>query len=80
MIKIALGDWVLSRSEAFKILLSKFRDHKIATKEAFDKVKKRHNKYEDHIEDHEIRLRELETILAVLHENDPIKIKKKIRK
>ena len=35
MIKIPIGDWFLARSEAFKLLMMKFRDHKINTKEAF---------------------------------------------
>ncbi len=79
MIKIAVGDGFLARSEAFKLLLDKFRDHKLNTKDAFAKVRKKHDKYDDRLGDLEIRVNELQTILNALSENDPIKIKKKVK-
>ena len=77
MINIPIGDWFLARSEAFKILMIKFRDHKIQTKQAFSKVKSKHTQYDQAIKEHRDRIEELEQILSSLKEVTPIKIKKK---
>jgi hypothetical protein len=77
VINIPIGDWFLARSEAFMILLTKFRDHKIQTKNAFSKVKSKHNSYDKTLVAHNERIEELEKILGSLQEVSPIKIKKK---
>ncbi len=77
MIIIPIGDWFLARSEAFKILMMKFRDHKIQTKQAFSKVKSKHNQYENVLKEHKERIEEMEKILLSLKEVTPFKIKKK---
>ena len=77
MIDIPIGDWFLARSEAFKVLMMKFRDHKITTKESFSKVRLKHNSYDQTLNDHKERIEELEKILTTLKEVPYIKIKKK---
>jgi len=77
VINIPIGDWFLARSEAFMILLTKFRDHKIQTKNAFSKVKSKHSSYDRTLTAHNERIEELEKILGSLQEVSPIKIKKK---
>ena len=77
MIFIPIGDWFLARSEAFKILMMKFRDHKIHTKQAFSKVKSKHNQYDEALKEHKDRIEEMEKILSSLKEVSPIKIKRK---
>ena len=85
MKKIAIGDWFLSRSEAFKILVEKFKEHlndyKIelrqqSTKSGFSRVKARHYFYDRRFNELNARVKELENILETLNEN-PIKIEKK---
>ena len=77
MICIPIGDWFLARSEAFKILMMKFRDHKIHTKTAFSKVKSKHNQHDQILKEHQDRIEEMEKILSSLKEVTPFKIKKK---
>ena len=74
---IPIGDWFLARSEAFKVLMIKFRDHKIQTKQAFSKVKSKHTQYDLVLREHKDRIEEMEQILSSLKEVTPIKIKKK---
>ena len=76
MIKIPIGDWFLARSEAFKVLMMKFRDHKINTQQSFSKIKTKHNFYDQEIKEHKTRIQELERILGNLREV-PIKVRKK---
>ncbi len=77
MIFIPIGDWFLARSEAFKVLMMKFRDHKIHTKTAFSKVKSKHNNYDQTLREHKERIEELEKIMLSLKEVTPFRIKKK---
>lgn len=72
---IAIGDWLLARSEAFKLLMGKFRDHQITTKNSFTRVKQKHEEIDDTLEtqqtklrSHEVRIRELEEVLESLKE------------
>lgn len=74
---MGIGDWFLARSTAFKLLIEKFKQHKINTKRSFSKVKNRHNAYEYILEGHEARLRQIEQILDSLRETPPKIIKKK---
>ncbi|MBI2672023.1 hypothetical protein HYX16_03765 [Candidatus Woesearchaeota archaeon] len=77
MINIPIGDWFLARSEAFMIFLTKFRDHKLQTKNAFAKVKLKHNSYDKTLAGYNERIEKLEKIIGSLQEVSPIKIKKK---
>ncbi len=65
---MAFADWLLSRSEAFRLLMMKFRDHKQDTVEAFSKVKRKHLDYERKFEEHADKLKQIEEILQLLHE------------
>lgn len=57
--------------------MMKFRDHKIQTKEAFSKVRVKHNNYDQALKEHKTRIEEMERILSSLKEVPQIKIKKK---
>lgn len=82
---MAIGDWFLARSEAFRLLMGKIRDHKQDTIEAFQKVKSKHKKMESVLIDHDKeiknlhkRVNELEEIMAATREvSAEIRIKKK---
>lgn len=83
---MAIGDWFLARSEAFRLLMAKLRDHKHDTIEAFQKVKYKHRKMDSILVDHQKqikdfnkRLKDLEKLFARLKEPAPniIRIKKK---
>lgn len=76
MLKIAIGDWFLARSEAFRILLDKFRNHKINTQKSFYMVKQKHNIYEQQINILHKRVRTVENILKTMQEEKPKVIKK----
>ncbi len=67
----------MARSEAFKVLMIKFRDHKILTKESFSRVKLKHNNYDQTLKEHSKRIDELEKVLTAVKEVPHIKIKKK---
>ncbi len=75
---MGIGDWFLARSTAFRLLVDKFKQHKVNIKRSFTKIKSRHNAYEYILEGHEARLRELEGIISSLKET-PTKIIKKKR-
>ena len=76
VIYIGIGDWFIIRSEAFKILVDKFKEHKKLTKTSFSRVKTRHYIYDRKINELQARVKELETLHEVL--NMP-QIKKKKR-
>ncbi len=76
MLSIAIGDWFLARSEAFRILLEKFRNHKVNTKKSFYMVKQKHNIYEQQINNLHRRVRIVESILKEMQEEKPKVIKK----
>jgi len=73
---MALGDWFIARSEAFKILVDKFKEHKRATENSFFRVKNRHYLYDRKINELQARVKELELTLETLNELK-IRIKKK---
>ena len=79
MIKIPIGDWFLARSEAFHILVEKFKLHKKVTKTSFSRVKNKHYVYDRRINELQARVRELESTLEALQELPVIKVKKKKR-
>ncbi|MFH1592260.1 MAG: hypothetical protein ABIB47_02750 [Candidatus Woesearchaeota archaeon] len=76
MIIIPIGDWFIARSEAFKILVEKFRHHKRTTQTSFSRVKTKHYNYDRKINELHARVREIESLLEALNE-PKIKIKKK---
>ena len=57
---MGIGDWVLARSTAFRLLMVKFRDHKHDTIESFSRVKAKHKRMDNMLIEHENRLRSLE--------------------
>jgi hypothetical protein len=75
---MGIGDFFLARSQAFRILIDKFKQHKSTTKRSFTKVKNRHNAYEYILEGHEARLRKMESIIKEVKKS-PIKVIKKKR-
>lgn len=77
MLKIAIGDWFLARSEGFKLIVGKLRDHKINTKKSFSNVKRRHNIYERKFEEQDKRIKDIEKLLQEVYEVPLVKKKKK---
>lgn len=75
---MAFADWFLSRSEAFRLLMMKFRDHKQDTVDAFSKVKRKHLDYDRKFEEHADKLRQMEEVLKLLHEKVEMNGKPKI--
>lgn len=63
MLKIAIGDWLLSRSDSFRLLMVKVRDHMINTRNSFSKIKGKHRDYDEKLDDYEARIKELEAIV-----------------
>lgn len=83
MLKIAIGDWVLARSESFKEMLANMRDHKLNTKNSFSRVRDKHRDYESRMREHDARIRELEGIIDsmnMIEEEMPFKVKKAKKK
>jgi len=76
VLKITIGDWLISRSDSFRLLMFKVRDHMINTKNSFSKVKGKHRDYDEKLEEYELRLKELESIIKGTSAVQ-IKIKKK---
>lgn len=76
MFNIAVADWFLSRSEAFKLLLTKFRNHKLNTRRSFYKVKQTHTGHDQKFTNLHRRLRTVENILKTMQEEKPKIIKK----
>jgi len=65
---MAIGDWFLARSEAFRLLMGKIRDHKQDTIEAFQKVKLKHKKIETVLIDHDKEIKALHKSINELEE------------
>ncbi|MAG50048.1 hypothetical protein CL621_00210 [archaeon] len=65
---MAFGDWILARSEAFKLMMIKFRDHKHDTMDAFSKVKRKHKEYDSKLNEQESKITELANIMRLLQE------------
>ncbi len=83
MLKIAIGDWFLARSESFKEMLANIRDHKLNTKNSFGRVRDKHRDYESKMREHDARIRELEGLIDqmnMIEEEVPIKVKKAKKK
>ena len=83
MLKITVSDWILSRSESFKEILSNLRDQKLNTKNSFSRVREKHRDYESKIREHDARIREMEGLIEqmnMIEEVIPIKIRKAKKK
>ena len=76
MIKISLGDWLLARSEAFNLLVERFKEHRRVTKTSFSRVKSKHYIYDRKINELHVRVKELESMLEVL-QIPKIKVRRK---
>ena len=76
MINIAFGDWFLARSEGFRVIIQKLRDHKITTKRSFSRVKRKHNHHDRRFDEHDKRIKEIEKVIENLYETPLIKKKK----
>ena len=74
MIKIGVGDWIVARSDNFKFLMSRLRDHQITTKSSFSKVKQKHKTIDAKIASQETRIKRLERVLKSLREVPAIRI------
>ncbi len=67
MLEISFADWLISRSNHFKDLVVRFRDHQINTKESFNRVKVKHRDYEAKIREIDARVKEVEGILESIN-------------
>ena len=67
----------MARSEAFNLLVERFKDHKVITKTSFSRIKTRHYGYDRKINEMQARIREIESTLEVLQETPKLKIKEK---
>lgn len=79
MTKIGIGDWFLSRSEGFRFLMNKFRDHKIKTENSFSKIKSVHRRYESSLVEMKQRIKRLEDAIADVREPSRVKFLKRRR-
>lgn len=82
---MSLVDWFLARSDAFKTMMMKFRDHKHDTIEGFSKVKQEQKQMQFRLLQQETRINQLVKILEQMkkpiHKKEIIKpIKSKLRK
>ncbi len=75
--KIAIGDWIVSRSDSFRSMMMRFRDHQINTKTSFNRVKQKHRDYEAKLRELDARVREVE---AILEEHSRIPVRERRRK
>jgi len=81
VLKISFADWLILKSNHFKDLMIKLRDHQINTKESFNRVKIKHRDYEAKIREIDARVKELEGILESINlvENKNVKRRKRLR-
>ncbi len=63
---MAIGDWILARSDAFRYLLSKFSEHKSETMRAFSKVKNESREIARKLREHDEAIRNFEKALKEL--------------
>lgn len=79
MTKIGIGDWFLSRSDAFRFMMHKFRDHKIKTENSFTKIRGVHRRYEAQVAELRVRMKRLEDTLDGMKESSKVKFLKRRR-
>lgn len=63
---MAIGDWFLARSDAFRYLLSKFSEHKSETIKSFNKVKNENKEIIRKVKEHDDAIRGFEKALKEL--------------
>ena len=76
MIKIGIGDWFLARSEGFRLLLIRLRDHKINVQRSFSRIKTKTKEIDDRVDEVERKIIRLEKMIREV-ENTPKIIKKR---
>ncbi len=76
MIKIGIGDWFLARSEGFRLLLIRLRDHKINVQRSFSRIKTKTREIDDRIDELERKVIRLEKMIREV-EYTPKIIKKR---
>lgn len=76
MIKIGIGDWFLARSEGFRLLLIRLRDHKINVQRSFSRIKTKTKELDDRMDELERKIIRLEKMLREV-EYTPKIIKKR---
>lgn len=75
----SIADWLLSRSDAFRIFLNKFKLHKKNTENSFKKVKRDNILMVKKLREHEDKISELNgTIQELMVEREePVRVYKK---
>ena len=63
---MAIGDWFLARSDAFRYLLSKFSEHKSETIRSFNRVKSENKEIIRKVKEHDIAIKNFERALKEL--------------
>ncbi len=76
MINISFVDWFLTRSDGFKLMAGKLRDHKMNTQRSFSKVKRAHFEFVKKFDEHDKRIRQIEKMISDIYEPTMIKKKK----
>ena len=76
MIKIGIGDWFLARSEGFRLLLIRLRDHKINVQRSFSRIKTKTKEIDDRVDEVERKIIRLEKMIREV-EYTPKIIKKR---
>jgi len=77
VIKIGVSDWIVARSDNFKVLMAKLRDHQITTQSSFRKVKQKHRTVDAKMNDQEKRIKSLEKLLKAVQAVPVIRVIKK---
>ena len=76
MIKIGIGDWFLARSEGFRLLLIRLRDHKINVQRSFSRIKTKTKEIDNRVDELERKIIRLEKMIREV-EYTPKIIKKR---
>lgn len=63
---MAIGDWFLARSDAFRYLLSKFSEHKSETIRSFNRVKNENKEIVRKVKEHDDAIKRFEKVLKEL--------------
>lgn len=63
---LAIGDWFLARSDAFRYLLSKFSEHKSETIKSFNRVKNENREIIRKVKEHDETIKSFEKAIKEL--------------
>ena len=77
---MGVGDWIIARSDNFKFLMHRLRDHQITTQSTFKRVKQKHRLVDEKIDNQEKRIKKLERILRAVQEVPVMRVIRKKRK